>query len=301
MAIRLNNNENDPENSEEPSDIIEYLFIEKGYDLQTIPKHNQGSFYGCIELSFPPSSKIDLSILKKLIPKDISSSASELIYFQGKKIDLNEYQFGVLDESKNIKVFEAINESFLKKLESSMKFLVFGKEFDLGKLREHKIFNDFYKYVYSLNDDLEQEALNKYIEPDATIEYLFVEKAENQVKPINDDQSYLMAFINIFYTGDFKNNTLNKFKSMLLDELNYSIRNSKYFKNKEVNLDDYKFYLVDNDMNYMEFISMDEVFFKTLIELSLRNLVIVGKNFNLDKFKHHDIFLEWFNKYTNKF
>jgi hypothetical protein len=37
-----------------------------------------------------------------------------------------------------------------------------------------------------MNDN--DKILENYIEPDATVEYLFVEKAEEQVKVINDDQ-----------------------------------------------------------------------------------------------------------------
>jgi hypothetical protein len=45
---------------------------------------------------------------------------------------------------------------------------------------------------------------------------------------------------------------------------------------------------------------MDELFFKALIG-SLRNLIIVGINFNIEKFKTHEIFNRWFDNFTNKF
>ena len=34
--------------------------------------------------------------------------------------------------------------------------------------------------------------------------------------------------------------------------------------------------------------------------ISLRNFVICGNNFNIQRFKSHEIFLNWFENYTNK-
>ena len=59
--------------------------------------------------------------------------------------------------------------------------------------------------------------LEKNVEPDITVEYIFIERAEKQVKPINDDQGYLMGFINIFISGRFKNDNVLAFKTQILD------------------------------------------------------------------------------------
>ena len=137
------------------------------------------------------------------------------------------------------------------------------------------------------------------MEPDVVVEYLFIEKAEKQVKPVNDDQAFIMGFFNIFLTGKFKNNSLSKFRALLLDELNYSLKTYDHFKTKELKLEEYKFALVDNFKNITEFEAFDEQFFDALIN-SLRNLLIVGKNFDISKFKHHEIFDRWFDRYTNR-
>ncbi len=155
------------------------------------------------------------------------------------------------------------------------------------------------------DEELDWEKLKEAIEenvinPDATIEYLFVEKAETQIEPINDDQGYIMGFINIFYTGSFKNDDIESFRLLLSDELNLSVQDSNYFKNTSVNLADYKFALVDNDKNVIEFDLLNERFFEALIA-SLRNLLIAGKNFDFEAFKHTEIFDEWFDEYTNRF
>ncbi|MFX1596487.1 MAG: hypothetical protein ACFFBK_10550, partial [Promethearchaeota archaeon] len=76
----------------------------------------------------------------------------------------------------------------------------------------------------------EEKILEPYIEPDITIEYIFIEKADKQIKPINNDQGYLMGFFNLFITGTFKNDNLNDFKTMLLNELNYSLRTYDHYK-----------------------------------------------------------------------
>ncbi len=144
-----------------------------------------------------------------------------------------------------------------------------------------------------------EKILENYVEPDITIEYIFVEKADEQIKPINDDQGYLMGYFSLFITGTFKNDNLNDFKTLLLNELNYSVKTYDHFKSEMINLNDYKFGLINNDKNVTEFNEMDEVFFQALLA-SLRNLMIVGKNFDIEKFKFHEIFNLWFDKYTNR-
>lgn len=144
-----------------------------------------------------------------------------------------------------------------------------------------------------------EKILEKYLEPDVVIEYIFIERAEEQIKPINDDQGYQMGFFNIFISGTFKNDNLLIFKTQILDELNYSVKIYDHFKSKAVDLNEYKFGLVDNDRNVIEFKIMDNAFFKALMD-SLRNLMIVGTNFNIEKFKTHDIFNHWFDNYTNR-
>jgi hypothetical protein len=147
-----------------------------------------------------------------------------------------------------------------------------------------------------VKESIEENCIN----PDATVEYLFVEKAEVQLKLINDDQGHIMDFISLFFTGDFKNDDVESFTSLLLDELNLSVQDSELFRTDSVNLKDYKFALVDNDKKITEFEVLDLHFYEAL-KASLRNLLIVGKNFDIEAFKHHDIFNEWFDEYTNRF
>ena len=144
-----------------------------------------------------------------------------------------------------------------------------------------------------------EKILENYVEPDASVEYIFIEKVEKQINPINDDQGYIMAFINLFFTGEFKNDDAISFKNILEDELNFSVKDSDFFQNKSVDLTDYKFGLVDNEKNVTVFEVCDEKFYEAL-KASLRNLMIVGKNFDFERFKHHDIFNEWFDTYSNR-
>jgi len=141
--------------------------------------------------------------------------------------------------------------------------------------------------------------LENYIEADVTIEYIFIERAEEKLKPINDDQGYQMGFFNVFITGGFRNDNLLAFKTQLIEELNYSLKTYDHFKSEAIDLNQYKFGLIDNERNISEFTDMKEVFFKALMN-SLRNLLIVGTNFDLEKFMNHDIFYRWFDNYTNK-
>lgn len=284
--------------NEEPDAIVEFLFVEKGFNLEKTYNYNEGAFYESIDLYFTGKNKNDdLLTFRKLLPVKVKSGAEELIYFEGRAIDLSAYKYGVIDENKTITEFNAIDDAFLKALKKTLKFVIVGKEFALEKFKDHKTFTDFYNFVYGLFD--EDQIMDNFVEPDATVEYLFVEKAEKQIKAINDDQGYMMALLNIFFSGQFVNNNVTAFKSILLDELNFSVQESKVFKNKSVDLNDYKFYLIDNDKNATEFAVMDEDFYAALMK-SLRNLVIVGKNFELEKFKHHELFNEWFDKYSNR-
>ena len=145
----------------------------------------------------------------------------------------------------------------------------------------------------------EEKIIENYVEPDIIVEYIFIEKADKQIKPINDDQGYQIGFFDLFISGQFKNNNLTAFKDLLLDEINYSVKTYDHFKSEKVDLKDYKFGIVDNEKNVKEFDLMDEEFFNTLIS-SIRNLMIVGKNFNIEKFKEHQLFDKWFNKFSNR-
>ncbi len=132
--------------------------------------------------------------------------------------------------------------------------------------------------------------------PDAKVEYLFVERVEKQEKIINDEQGYLIGFINLF----FKEIDYKAFKTLVQDQLNLAVKHSDYFQNKDINLDDYKFALVDNEKNFKIFETIDKPFYEMLME-SLRNLLIVGKNFDIAEFKYHEIFYDWFENYSNRF
>ncbi|MFX1503576.1 MAG: hypothetical protein ACFFDH_21620 [Promethearchaeota archaeon] len=144
-----------------------------------------------------------------------------------------------------------------------------------------------------------EEILENYIEPDIVIEYIFIERAEKQIKPINDDQGYQMGFFNMFISGTYKNDNLHDFKTQILNELNYCVKTYNHYKSEVIDLNEYKFGLVDNDKHVKEFEFMDDAFFTALIE-SLRNLIIVGTNFDIEAFKNHEIFNDWFDNYTNR-
>ena len=138
-----------------------------------------------------------------------------------------------------------------------------------------------------------------YQKPHIIVQYLFIERAENQIKIINNDQGYQMGYFTINISGKFKNDNPLAFKKQVLDELNYSVKCHEFFKSKSISLEEYKFGLVDNDGKVREFKDMDEVFFAALTH-SLRNLMIVGNNFNIKKFTKHEIFYDWFENYSNK-
>ena len=137
--------------------------------------------------------------------------------------------------------------------------------------------------------------MKNFESPDAKVEYLFVERVEKQEKTINDEQGYLIGFINLF----FKKIDYKAFKTLVQEQLSLAVKYSDYFQNKEINLDDYQFVLVDNEKNFQVFDVIDEPFYDALVA-SLRNLLIVGKNFDVVDFKYHDIFYDWYENYSNR-
>ena len=164
----------------EPNAFIEYLFVEKELDLDAPVILNQGFFYDDFGLIFTePLKKDTSSLFITIFTEAFNKRKSELTYFEGKTIDLSEYKFVIIDKDKKVTVFKEINTSFFKKLLVSLKFMIIGKEMDLEKFKNHKIFDDFYKFVYNLFD--KDKIMDNYVEPDATVEYLFIEKAEQQI------------------------------------------------------------------------------------------------------------------------
>ncbi|MHA1733137.1 MAG: hypothetical protein ACTSU5_14410 [Promethearchaeota archaeon] len=47
--------------------------------------------------------------------------------------------------------------------------------------------------------------LENAVEPDASIEYLFVEKDDAGCYELEGDWGYLMGFLNLFLSGEFRN------------------------------------------------------------------------------------------------
>ena len=149
------------------------------------------------------------------------------------------------------------------------------------------------------DEDLIEEILKKAKKADVTVEYLFIEKAEVQEKVINDDQAYTMAFINFFLDKGEHRDNFTYFKELLRDELNFTINSYDHFNITEVNLEGYKYGIVDKKKKIKEYSTLNRKCFNELIKTS-RNLLIVGTNFDIEKFKAHEIFTEWFQKFCNK-
>ncbi|TXT65813.1 MAG: hypothetical protein BAJALOKI1v1_380021 [Promethearchaeota archaeon] len=149
-----------------------------------------------------------------------------------------------------------------------------------------------------MNEEKQEHIIENYISPDAIVDYLFIEKVEEQHKLINDDQGYQMGFFNLFFTGSTKNYELNIFKKQLAEELDTSLKTYDRFQNTHFIIEHYKFGFVDNDKQISLFREMDEEFFE-YFKRTLRNLLIIGQNFDIERFQHHEIFNYWFDEYSN--
>ncbi|TFG05194.1 MAG: hypothetical protein EU536_02810 [Promethearchaeota archaeon] len=284
------------ESEQEPDALLEYIFVRRGFNLEQDGTLDIDYFYGALDIYLTGVLKNDDSeSLSTLLPAEIQERANELVQFHDNPLDFTLYKFGVLEDDQKLTEFLALNDTFFDALRTSWKFVVIGRELEFDQFKHHQIFSQFDRFVHELIDE---DIMDNYVTPHATVEFLFVEKAERQIEPINEDQGYIMAYINMFFTGQFANNNLSMFKALLEDELNFSVKES-YFQNKEVDLRDYKFYLIDNEKNTREFLEMSEDFFEELMA-SLRNLLIVGKNFEIEPFKNHEIFLRWFDEYSNR-
>ncbi len=136
-----------------------------------------------------------------------------------------------------------------------------------------------------------------YIEPVATVEYLFIEHADKQFTLINQDQGWISGYFNIFGNGsqDFNDNWV-EFKKLVVSELNYILAEYQNFNEKAFNPEKYLFYLVENGKFAKEFPNFDEIFYSAL-RSSSHNLMIVGKNFDVQAFADHEIFRTWVKEY----
>ncbi len=144
-----------------------------------------------------------------------------------------------------------------------------------------------------------EKALDNYIEPIATVEYLFIEWADKQVKVLNDDQGWLSGYFNIFNKGTDANDNLTAFKNLVIKELNYILKEYENFNEKEFVHNNYVFYLVENGQFAKEFAQLDELFYAAL-RSSSHNLMIVGKNFDVQAFSDNEIFHTWVREFCHK-
>ncbi|MHA1972905.1 MAG: hypothetical protein ACTSW1_07925 [Candidatus Hodarchaeales archaeon] len=141
---------------------------------------------------------------------------------------------------------------------------------------------------------IKEHITENFIKEDGRIEYLFIERVESQEKNINDDQGYIYGFFNVF-----KGENIEEFKEMLSKELNSIVTTYNYFKTKNVDLNDYKFAIIDENKNLNQFTSFNDQFFEKLVN-SFMNLLIVGDNFNIEDIKELRLFNDWFAKYCHK-
>jgi len=137
-----------------------------------------------------------------------------------------------------------------------------------------------------------------YIEPDTTVEYLFIEYTEKQAKPINEDQGWVCGFINIFRNPRDFNDDLTDFKNVILEELGNIVSTYENFNVKQFDLEQYKFVLVENGKIGREFQCLGEDFY-TMLRTSSHNLMIVGKNLDVGAFIQHELFQKWVEEYCN--
>jgi hypothetical protein len=139
---------------------------------------------------------------------------------------------------------------------------------------------------------------DEYVEPIATVEYLFIERVDKQVKYINDNQGWISGFFKIFNRGKDTNDNLSAFKSLVVQELNYILNEYENFNEREFVLENYVFYLVEKGTFAKEFAQFDDSFYAAL-RSSSHNLMIVGKNFDVQAFSEHEIFRTWVKEFCH--
>jgi hypothetical protein len=129
------------------------------------------------------------------------------------------------------------------------------------------------------------------------VEYLFIEYAEEQAKPVNDDQGYQYGFINTLKSDFTRSDSLAEFRDFLFDDLSFSARTYDHFKRKSVELTDYKFAVVESSGKITEYAAIDA---KMMNELgkAARGLMIVGKNLDLHAVQETATFRTWFDTYV---
>ena len=146
----------------------------------------------------------------------------------------------------------------------------------------------------------DSSAFPSYNGPTFILKFLLIEKAEEQIKTINDDQAYLCGRINLFLYGPFHNMRYGAIKSYVPYEIEDSMKKNDSFMTKKFQEEDYKFALIEKDKSFNEFEEIDYKFYVAFLD-SLKNLLIAGKNFDIEEFTHHEIFNEWFDNHANTY
>jgi hypothetical protein len=130
-----------------------------------------------------------------------------------------------------------------------------------------------------------------------TVEYLFVEYAERQVAPINDDQGWQCGFMDVPKSDFEAPDSFAVFRDFLLDELNYCAKTCEQFKRKSVQPTDYRFAVVDANGRTTTSTALDAKLMKALRQ-GARGLMIIGRNMDLHAFQGTDVFRNWFETYV---
>lgn len=131
------------------------------------------------------------------------------------------------------------------------------------------------------------------------VEYLFIEYAERQVKPMNDDQGWQCGFINVPKSDFAQKDSVAEFRDFVLDELNFSARTYEQFKRKSVVLKDYKFAVVEPSGLMREYATLGAKLMKDLGK-GARGLMVVGRNLDLHAIQETDVFHKWFETYVKR-
>ena len=129
-------------------------------------------------------------------------------------------------------------------------------------------------------------------EPDAILEYFFVDKDFDQEDPVKYKKGTFYDSIDLFFTGKNKNADLATFRNLLPLKVRARADELIYFEDRAIDLRDYKYGVIDEDKKITEFDSIDENFFNAL-KKTLK-LIIFGKDFDLERFKTHKVFEDFY-------
>jgi hypothetical protein len=126
---------------------IQYLFIEKESIQNATSYHDQAYMRGTFNLYQSDFNKPkEFERFSEQFLEELNYCVSIYPTFTVKRIDMKDYDFGLVDNRKNITIYHQFDTQFYGMLKESLgNLLITEKNFDMIGFRTHKVFVEWFE------------------------------------------------------------------------------------------------------------------------------------------------------------